>query len=76
MEKLAVEERRESSEVEERRESSEVEERRAMLVADAHRASPGVEALPEETLIDSRTSYLAAFEVFPTHHTRRKRHTC
>lgn len=62
--------------VEERRESSGVEERRAMLAVDAHRAIPALEALPEETLIGSRTSYLAAFGVFPIHHTRQERSAC
>lgn len=62
--------------VEERRESSGVEGRRAMLAVDAHRAIPALEALLEETLIGSRTSYLAAFGVFPTHHTRQERSAC
>ena len=76
MEKVAVEERMESSGVEGRMESSGVEERRAMLAVDAHRAIPALEALPEETLIGSRTSYLAAFGVFPIHHTRQERSAC
>ena len=62
--------------VEERMESSGVEERRAMLAVDAHRAIPALEALLEETLIGSRTSYLAAFGVFPTHHTKQERIAC
>lgn len=62
--------------VEERRESSGVEGRRAMLAVDAHRAIPALEALLEETLIGSRTSYLAAFGVFPTHHTKQERIAC
>ena len=62
--------------VEERRESSGVEGRRAMLAVDAHREIPALEALLEETLIGSRTSYLAAFGVFPTHHTKQERIAC
>lgn len=76
MEKVAVEERRESSGVEERMESSGVEGRMESSGVEERRAIPALEALPEETLIGSRTSYLAAFGVFPIHHTRQERSAC
>ena len=76
MEKPAAEERMESSGVEERMESSGVEGRMESSGVEERRAIPALEALPEETLIGSRTSYLAAFGVFPIHHTRQERSAC
>ena len=76
MEKPAAEERMESSGVEERMESSGVEGRMESSGVEERRAIPALEALPEETLIGSRTSYLAAVGVFPIHHTRQERSAC